>query len=107
MDEVIAAEAHITDAGGGIGRIEWHVNGATVGVSSGAVGSGKERAIKQTLALEPGENTIEVVAYDGRNLLASLPVSATVTWNAPANQPKTKGRRNSIPGSFVVLVVGD
>jgi hypothetical protein len=89
-DEVIVAEARITDAGGGIGRIEWRVNGATIGVSPGAPGSGKERTVKQTLALEPGENTIEVVAYNGRNLLASLPVSATVNWNAPANQPKPK-----------------
>jgi hypothetical protein len=89
-DEVIEAEARITDAGGGIGRIEWRVNGATVGVSSGAPGSGNERIVKQTLALEPGENTIEVVAYNGHILLASLPVSATVTWNAPANQPKPK-----------------
>ena len=90
-DEVIAAEAHITDAGGGgIGHIEWRVNGATVGVSSSIPGSGSERTVRQTLALEPGENTIEVVAYNRRNLLASLPVSATVTWNAPANQPKPK-----------------
>ena len=89
-DEVIAAEARITDVGGGIGRIEWRVNGATVGVSPGAHGSGKERTIKQTLALEPGENTIEVVAYNGRNLLASLPVSANVTSHAPVNQPKPK-----------------
>jgi len=44
----------------------------------------------QTLALEPGENSIEVVAYNGRNLLASLPVSTTVTWSAPANQPRPK-----------------
>jgi uncharacterized caspase-like protein len=53
-------------------------------------GAGKERTVKQTLALEPGNNTIEAVAYNGRNLLASLPVSTTVTWDAPANQPKPK-----------------
>jgi WD40 repeat protein/uncharacterized caspase-like protein len=88
-DEVIAVEARITDAGGGIGRIEWRVNGITVGVSN-APSVGKERAITQTLALESGENTIEVVAYNGRNLPASLPVSTTVTWNAPANQAKPK-----------------
>jgi uncharacterized caspase-like protein len=42
------------------------------------------------LALEEGENTIEVVAYNARNLLSSLPVGATVTWAAPAYQPKPK-----------------
>jgi uncharacterized caspase-like protein len=89
-DEVTTAEVRVTDAGGGIGRIEWRVNGATVGVSAGTSSTGKEKTIKQTLALEPGENTIEVVGYNGRNLLASLPVSATVTWNAPANLPKPK-----------------
>ena len=33
---------------------------------------------------------IEVAAYNGRNLLSSLPVAATVTWAAPAEQPRPK-----------------
>jgi WD40 repeat protein len=89
-NEVISAEARITNSGGGIGRIEWRVNGTTVAISGSAPGSGNTRMVKQTLALEPGKNTIEVIAYNDRNLLASLPVSATVTWNAPANQPRPK-----------------
>ena len=87
---MITAEARITDAGGGIGRIEWRVNGATVGVSASAPGLGNARIVKQTLALEPGENTIELVAYNARNLLASLPVSTTVTWTAPASRARPK-----------------
>ena len=60
------------------------------GVVNTAPGSGKERSVSQTLALEPGDNVIEVVAYNGRNLLASLPVSSKVQWEAPADQPKPK-----------------
>jgi hypothetical protein len=86
----LIAPPSITDVGGGIGRIEWRVNGITVGVVNNAPGAGKERTIKQTPALESGENAIEVVAYNGRNLLASLPVSTTVTWTAPTNQPRPK-----------------
>jgi WD40 repeat protein len=82
-EEVVTAEARIADAGGGVGRVEWRVNGVTVGVVNGAAASGSERIIRQVLALEPGENTIDVVAYNGRNLLASPPASMTVTWNAP------------------------
>jgi WD40 repeat protein len=89
-DEVITAEAHVADQGGGIGRIEWRVNGVTAGVVNAAPGSGNERTVTQTLALEPGDNAIEVVAYNGRNLLASLPVSTKVKWDAPADQPKPK-----------------
>ena len=37
---------------------------------------------------------IEVVAYNGRNLLASLPVSSKVNWEAPAEQPKPKLHRH-------------
>jgi hypothetical protein len=88
--ELLTIEANIKDQGGGIGRIEWRVNGITVGVITAASGSTKARTIKQTLALEPGDNIIEVVAYNGRNLLASLPATTTVTWTAPAKQPRPK-----------------
>jgi WD40 repeat protein len=94
--ELVTAQANITDAGGGIGRVEWRVNGITVAVLSSAPGRGTQRTVTQSLALEPGENTIEVVAYNGRNLLASPPAIATVTWNAPDNQPK--------PRLFVIAV---
>ena len=80
-DEIVTAEAPITEQErGGIGRIEWRVNGITVGVDNSAAGSDRALTVKQMLALDPGENTIEVVAYNGSNLLASPPVRATVTW---------------------------
>lgn len=89
-NEVITAEARIKDEGGQIGRIEWRVNGTTVGIAHGAAGPGKEQAVRQDLALEDGENAIEVIAYNGRNQLASLPARATVQWKAAPNQPGPK-----------------
>jgi WD40 repeat protein len=88
-DEVITAEATITQQAGGIGRIEWRVNGVTVAVRS-APGTDRTRTVRQALALEPGENVIEVVAYNGRNLLSTLPARTTVTWNAPPVQPRPR-----------------
>ncbi len=80
-DEIITAEATITEQeGGGIGRIEWRVNGVTVGVSNPAPGTGGTLTVKQTLALDPGENSIEVVAYNGRHLLATVPAQTKVIW---------------------------
>jgi uncharacterized caspase-like protein len=46
--------------------------------------------MKQTLALDPGENAIEVVAYNARNLLASPPAQTTITYTGPADAAKPK-----------------
>ena len=89
-DEVVTAQARIADLGGGVGRIEWRVNGVTAAVTNVGTGGGAEHVISQALALEPGDNTVELVAYNGRNRLASLPVSTTVRWTPPANQPRPK-----------------
>jgi uncharacterized caspase-like protein len=40
--------------------------------------------------LEPGENTLEAVAYNAGNMLASHPVALTVRWSAPADQPRPR-----------------
>ncbi len=89
VDEIITAEATIAAQEGGIGRVEWRVNGITVGVSNPARGTGAALTVKQTLALDPGDNTIEIVAYNGRNLLASLPAESKVTWTGTvAAKPK-------------------
>lgn len=80
-NEIITAEATISaQPNSGIGRIEWRVNGLTVGVSSPKQGSGQSLTVKQTLALDPGDNVIEAVAYNGRNLLASVPARTSVSW---------------------------
>jgi len=82
--------ARITDKGKGIGRIEWSVNGITAAVTSKPAGSGLEYAISQVLALDPGDNTIELVAYNASNLLASRPARTTIKFNGPADTVRPK-----------------
>ena len=89
--ELVEANASIEEQdNGGIGRIEWRVNGITVGVSSSPRGSVPAINAVQTLALESGANTIEVVAYNGRNLLASVASETTVNWAGTSAAAKPK-----------------
>ncbi|MFC1856713.1 caspase family protein [Thermodesulfobacteriota bacterium] len=73
------------DTGGGIGTIEWKINGVTVGVlnekdrgiavvpkSSSAESQGIR--LKQLLTLSPGENLIQVTANERTNEVTSMPV---------------------------------
>jgi WD40 repeat protein len=84
--DLVEVVARIEDRGKGLGRIEWRVNGITAAVSSLPSGSGPVYTITQLLALDPGDNVIEVVAYNGSNLLASLPARATVKFTGPADK---------------------
>jgi WD40 repeat protein len=88
--DLVTVTAHMKDRGKGIGRIEWRVNGVTTAVSNARSDARSEYEVNQTLALDPGENTIEVVAYNARNLLTSLPAQTTITYNAPADAEKPK-----------------
>jgi hypothetical protein len=88
--DLVTVAARITDKGRGIGRIEWRVNGVTAAVSTKAAGSGPEYPVTQELALDPGENEIEVLAYNGSNLLASLPARTTVAFTGPVDETKPK-----------------
>ena len=87
---LVTITARIIDRGKGIGRIEWRVNGITAGVTNAPAGAGPEYDVKQTLALDPGGNLIEVVAYNERNLLASLPAQTIVTFTGSAETAKPK-----------------
>ena len=51
---------------------------------------GPDYDVKQKLALDPGENRIEAVAYEGRNLLASLPAETAIVYDSPADTAKPK-----------------
>lgn len=102
-DEV-EVEASIADRGGGIGKVEWRINGVTLGVEtrglqridgSGAPG-GRTEKVKRTLALEPGDNRIEVVAYNAKNLIASEAAHVIVKWD---------GERTATPPKLHVLAV--
>jgi WD40 repeat protein len=105
VDESVDITASVVDQGGGIGKIEWRVNGITLGVEArgfdrlavdaqAAVAAPVE--LSKTLSLDPGDNLIEVVAYNQMGLIASDPAAVTVTWDgASATTP---------PRLFVVSV---
>lgn len=81
----ILVEAEIIDRGGGVGRVEWRANGVTAGIDTPAPASvGVPLSLTRSLALDPGDNTIEVVAYNRANLIASVPARVSVTSQAGA-----------------------
>jgi WD40 repeat protein len=85
--DLATVSARIEDRGKGIGRIEWRVNGTTVAVAS-AAGKGTDLEVKEELAFDPGDNSVEVVAYNGSNLLASVPSRITVRYDGGADTRK-------------------
>ena len=54
------------------------------------IGQGPDYEVQQELALDPGENRIELVAYEGRNPLASPPAQTTIVYDGPADTVKPK-----------------
>jgi hypothetical protein len=92
--DLVTVAARIKDRGKGIGRIEWRVNGVTTAVTNAQSGAGPEYEVKQALALDPGENAIEVVAYNARNLLASLPAQTT-SATTPLPTPRSRNSMSS------------
>ncbi len=96
--DLVTLEAQLADQGGGIGRIEWRINGTTVGVVEKPEAAPNQTiTIKQAIALDPGENDIELVAYNGANLVASVPARASITWT---------GTEPTTPPRLYVLAVG-
>jgi WD40 repeat protein len=98
-DDRVTLKAQLIDQGGGIGRAEWRINGITVGVveKAGMVAAGTPVAVQQTVALDPGANTIELVAYNAANLVASAPARTRIVWT---------GTEPSVPPRLYVLTVG-
>ena len=96
----VSVEAEITDRGGGIGRVEWRINSVTAGVDTPAPGSaGQPIRLSRNLTLDPGENTIEVVAYNRGNLIASMPSRLNVAVQAasPSIVPSQPATSTPIP----------
>ncbi|MFN7130964.1 MAG: caspase family protein [Myxococcales bacterium] len=89
----VEIEVELADAGGGIGKVEWRINGAVVGVAGERgirkVGSGPKevRREKKVLSLAPGENVIEVVAYNGENGAFSRPASLALALRDDISDP--------------------
>lgn len=104
-NDKVKVEANIADQGGGIGRIEWRVNGLTLGVHTkrGFERVANEAEDKKTVTvardlwLKPGKNTIEVIAYNAKNLIASEPTRITIKWD---------GQTSKTPPRLHVLAVG-
>jgi WD40 repeat protein len=81
----IDVTAAIRNGEQGSGRIEWRVNGITLGVDRGlerveAQSASGAMQVTKRLWLEPGENLIEVVAYNRSNAIAADPASIKVQW---------------------------
>jgi Caspase domain/EF hand/WD domain, G-beta repeat len=92
-DDHVTVEANLTDRGlekgGGIGRIEWRVNGVTRAVDDLQVSrGGGTTKVKQKLVLPREQSLIEVVAYNQANLVASLPAQVSVSVKSSAPPPK-------------------
>ena len=77
----VDVQVRLTDQGGGLGKIVWSIAGVTLGVTRASrpqIGRGQTIAEMQRVTLTPGMNTITVVAYDQRDLVASAPATRTV-----------------------------
>lgn len=98
LTDLVTVEARLADQGDGIGRAEWRINGITVGVvEPAATTPGQPIVLKHAMALDPGENTIELTAYNSANLVASVPARTRITWT---------GSEPTAPPRLYVLVVG-
>ena len=86
-DVEVAVE--LINTGGGIGKVEWKINGVTVGITEDAsrglaiVAAGKKAGIgvpvKRLLTLSPGENVIQVTASNTTNEITSIPAILNLT----------------------------
>ena len=74
--DVVDIEVEVEENGGGIGRIEFFVNGVNKGRVLAGAGGTVLRSKELSLASEV--NKITVVAYNRRNLIASRPAEITV-----------------------------
>jgi uncharacterized caspase-like protein len=83
----IMATAEIMTRDGGIGHIEWRVNGVTLGVQTLGGTPAAITRIERDLPLDEGENEIEVVAYNSSNLIASVPARVRVSAQAARARP--------------------
>ena len=95
--KVTQSSAHIRialrDQGGGIGKVVWKVDGVTIAVDAGPGDAtarrippqNAQRAVRtmtQEVALSPGANRVEIIAYNDRNDVASSPVTVIITSEA-------------------------
>jgi WD40 repeat protein len=77
----LSVQLRLVNKGGGIGRLEWRVNGVTLGVENLEPRKSLESEVElsRSFSLGEGANFIEVVAYNSKNLIASVPATVAVT----------------------------
>ncbi len=68
----------VQDNGGGVGRIELRINGALKGNLFGTRSAGPEGTLSLPVELGATENLIEVVAFNKKNSIQSLPARTAV-----------------------------
>ena len=78
----VAVELEVRD--GGLGRVEWRVNGTVQGAESRGLGGIVAAEVDTTrldkrVFLAPGENAVSVVVYNEANLIASESVEIALT----------------------------
>lgn len=94
-DGAVNVHVKLEDNGGGFGKVEWRVNGTTVGVMKVQGGDGSN-TLSKTVYLSAGANKIEVVAYNRANLVSSEVVSLSVDVAIS----------DTTPGRLFVIAVG-
>ncbi len=92
----IKVVARITDGGGGVGRMDWRINGQHVRSAFGPGVLDANREIAQTFELASTANKIEVTAGNTAGLVLSKTASVTVT----ASEKDLKG----IPDLYVLAI---
>lgn len=87
----------LVDSGGGVGnKVVWRVNGVTQGdIATGGTPEpaviGNFRLVTQSLRIDPAQtNVIEVVAYNGAGLLATVPFAITVDRFGASTEKRPK-----------------
>lgn len=88
--DLVTIRARVVDQGKGIGRIEWRVNGITAAVARAQTAANADVALTQQIALDPGENIIELVAYNATNLLASRAAKAIVRYAGASDRTRPR-----------------
>jgi WD40 repeat protein len=97
--DLVTVEARLVDGGSGIGKAEWRISTKeTAGVKKIIPVSELATGLKQRIALDPGENLIELVAYNGRKLVSSVPASIKVRWDGVSDY--------TAPPKLFVLAIG-
>ena len=103
--DLVTVEARLTDEGDGIGKVEWRISSKesgdrpiTIAVVDKVAAAGPGITLKQPVTLDPGENVIELVAYNGKDLVRSVPARTKVFWSGVSGP--------TVPPRLHVLAIG-